>query len=213
MDARKKKALAWSAAAAGAAAATYGLVIRPWHHKWGAAPIDVKRPMPGDDIVAEPNDITNRAVTIEAEPEDIWPALIRREGQPLREEDVISIGAAGDLRVVEVRDQRSVVLVPDGFAHGRASWSIMLTQFAPNRTRLVCRTRLRFGWSPNELLYRLALDPAAFLMFRKWFADVKRQAEHASSVRREHKRVERRSKPQREYRPRQQNRGGQLPLT
>jgi hypothetical protein len=207
-----KKALTLGAAALGTAAATYGLIIRPWHHKWGAAPIDVKRPMPGDEIVDDPNDITNRAITIEAEPEDIWPWLIQRPHTDMNVGDVISLGAAGDMRVEHLQKNRSVVLVPEKLQRGEASWSILLHPFAPNCTRLICRTRLRFGWSPRDLLYRLALDPAAFVRLRRWFLGVKEHAEHAAMIRRQYDRIERRKHPAREYRPRQQPPGGTFPM-
>jgi hypothetical protein len=208
VEARTKKALTLGAVALGGAAATYGLVIRPWHHKWGAAPIDVKRPMPGDEIVTDPNDITNRAITIEADPEDIWPWLVNQPHDKMREGEVISVGAAGEMRVEHLQKNRAVVLVPERLPHGQASWSIMLEPFASNRTRLLCRTRLHVGWSPREIMYRVALDPAAFLMLRKWFLGVKEHAEQTAMIRRQDAQLERRKQPKREYRPRQQPPGG-----
>src|SRR5689334_23722233 len=46
----------------GGIAASYPLVIRPWHRRWGATAEEVAAPMPGDDIVADANYHTTRAI-------------------------------------------------------------------------------------------------------------------------------------------------------
>ncbi len=238
MESTTRKMLTWSLAAAGAAGVAYGLVVRPWHRRWGAEPIDIKRPMPGDDIVSQANHVANRAITVHAKPADIWPWLVRvgqRDGaehiyariqniigyiegpgaddvlperQRLNEGDILSVGAAGDLRIAEMQKERALVLVPqsvDQKATGdTASWSIMLNQFAPEKTRLVYRARLKLGWSPRELLYRMVTEPAAFLMFRKWFLSVKERAECTADIRRADERLEQSQRPRPEYGPRRQ---------
>lgn len=233
MEANTKRAIMWGLGVGVGTAALYGLVVRPWHHRWGAEPIDVKRPMPGDDVVPDANDVTDRAIVIEAEPRDIWPWLVQMgyerggmysydwlnealgyiegpsaeelhsEFQRLSEGDLIPLGRAGDLRVDALQRNHWMVLVPEDLPWGSASWSIMLYPFAPNRTRLICRTRTRFGWSPRDLFYRATLDPGAFLMFRKWFLGVKERAERTAALRRGQERLERRRHPQTEWRPRQ----------
>jgi hypothetical protein len=176
VESTTKKALVWGAAGMGAAA-VYGLVVRPWHKSWGAEPIDVKRPMPGDDIVKGADEVTNRAINIEAEPEDIWPWLV------MEKRFRVPLGAAAELRVVSIDEQHCMVLVAEELPAAQASWSILLTQFAPQRTRLVCRTRLSVDWSPRGILHRVALDPLTFWMFRKWFLEVKERAEQTHRAR------------------------------
>lgn len=65
-------------AAAGAAAATmYALVLRPRHMRWGAAASEVKRALPGDELVPTPKYRATHAITIRAAPQDIWPWLVQ----------------------------------------------------------------------------------------------------------------------------------------
>jgi len=55
----------------------YLLVFRPWQLKWGATAIEIKRVMPGDEIVAKPTFNATRAVTINAIAENIYPWIIQ----------------------------------------------------------------------------------------------------------------------------------------
>jgi len=53
----------------------YWFLIRPWHLRWGATDEEVARAMPLDDQVKRPTYVTNRALTLKATPEEIWPWL------------------------------------------------------------------------------------------------------------------------------------------
>lgn len=62
--------------AAGIAAHTaLSPVTRPWYARWGSTPDEQQRPLPGDEIVAEPRLVSTRAITINAPPECVWPWL------------------------------------------------------------------------------------------------------------------------------------------
>lgn len=77
---RKQSPMIWMAggvAAAGAAGLAYLRLLRPWHLRWGATDEEVSREMPGDGLVAEPQYVTTRAITIQARPEQIWPWLVQ----------------------------------------------------------------------------------------------------------------------------------------
>jgi hypothetical protein len=212
VEVRTKKVLGWAAAIAGTAAAARRLMVRSWERKWGAAPIDVKRPMPGDELVDDPTVITNRAFVIEAMPIDIWSALAERAGGELQEGDILPMGSAGSLRVTEVHPNQCLVLVPsDSGPQNKASWSLLVEPFAENRSRLLYRARLDFGWGPSDLVYRVGLDEAAFMGIRDWILETKTRAENASMIRRQHERLEQRLHPRREYRPRQHLGGGSAP--
>jgi len=63
--------------AGGAALSVYLLAVRPRHMRWGATDAEVKRSMPGDDLVEHPIHVTTRAVTIRAERTDVWPWLVQ----------------------------------------------------------------------------------------------------------------------------------------
>jgi hypothetical protein len=56
---------------------TYFRIIRPWYMKWGAAPEEIGKPLPGDQLIPEPSHESLRVLTIEAPPENIWPWLIQ----------------------------------------------------------------------------------------------------------------------------------------
>jgi hypothetical protein len=59
-----------------AGAAYYG-GGRAWMDRWGATDAEIGAALPGDELVAQPLDITNRAVTIRAAPERIYPWLVQ----------------------------------------------------------------------------------------------------------------------------------------
>ena len=52
-------------ASAGWLVATYGLLVRPWHLRWGATEDEVRRPLPGDDLVPTPIVAATRAINID----------------------------------------------------------------------------------------------------------------------------------------------------
>jgi hypothetical protein len=51
--------------------------IGPAKRGWGAGPNDLRRPLPGDEVVPEPDIVHTRAVTIDAPPSAVWPWLIQ----------------------------------------------------------------------------------------------------------------------------------------
>jgi hypothetical protein len=53
------------------------LLARDWLLEWGATDQEALTPMPGDEQVQEPGYQTTMAVTIAAEPADIWPWLMQ----------------------------------------------------------------------------------------------------------------------------------------
>ncbi len=55
----------------------YAAAIRPAVRSWGIDPEEGASPLPGDDLVAEPNATDTRGITIEATPEKIWPWLVQ----------------------------------------------------------------------------------------------------------------------------------------
>ena len=66
-------------AGAGAAAAGAGAwaALRPRALAWGATCDEVVRPLPGDDLVANPLYVTTRAITVEAPAAAVWPWLVQ----------------------------------------------------------------------------------------------------------------------------------------
>jgi len=64
---------------AGTAAAGAGVwaALRPRTLAWGATCDEVVRPLPGDDLVANPLYVTTRAITVKAPAAAVWPWLVQ----------------------------------------------------------------------------------------------------------------------------------------
>lgn len=65
------------AAALAIVAALYLVLLRPWSHRWGATEAEVRKSLPGDDLVPSPKDVYTQAITIDAPPAEVWPWLIQ----------------------------------------------------------------------------------------------------------------------------------------
>jgi len=61
--------------ALGVLLAVYLLAVRPWFLSWGSTAAEQERPLPGDELVPNPESESMRAVTIDAPPEKVWPWL------------------------------------------------------------------------------------------------------------------------------------------
>ena len=188
------------------AAGMYWIPIRFWYTGWGATEDELVAPMPGDDFVPKPNYHAMLAVTIDAPPEDIWPWLMqmgkgrgglysydwldRRFGyldgpsanallpqfQQLAVGDVIPVGGPGGFPVLILRPHQALVLggTTDQFAWVR---QFTLVPLSRHRTRLISRSRARVPHSIGATLFRMALEPAAFIMTRKMLLGIKQRAE------------------------------------
>jgi len=60
-----------------AATAAYLLFFRPWHLRWGATTAETIRPLPGDELVSNPKQISTRAITIETPVDEVWSWLVQ----------------------------------------------------------------------------------------------------------------------------------------
>ena len=52
-------------------------LYRPWQLRWGATDEEVGASMPGDEVVPRPSFNATRAVTIDAQPEAVWPWIVQ----------------------------------------------------------------------------------------------------------------------------------------
>ena len=57
----------------GGAAAAYVFVVRPWYLRWGATGQESREPLPGDEIIANPDLTATRAIPIRAAADRVWP--------------------------------------------------------------------------------------------------------------------------------------------
>jgi hypothetical protein len=54
-----------------------GLLMRPWYSRWGATDEEVRRSLPGDELVPSPRAQSTWAVSITAPSERVWPWLVQ----------------------------------------------------------------------------------------------------------------------------------------
>jgi hypothetical protein len=54
----------------------YRSLGRPWHQRWGATDEEIARALPGDELLPDAN-VSTRAITIDARPEQVWPWLVQ----------------------------------------------------------------------------------------------------------------------------------------
>jgi len=183
----------------------YWFPIRRWFSRWGTTPEERTRVMPGDRIIANPTLVGTGAVSVEAPPEDIWPWLVQMgtqrgglysydwldqllgfldrpsaneilpEFQQLTVGDTIHFGR-DVLTVKALEPFRALVLLDTG--HGMEwVWQFGLYPIDATHTRLVERGT---QWIPNTAvawLGLLAIEPAGFIMTRRFLLGVKRRAE------------------------------------
>ena len=61
-----------------AALATLAVILlTPWMDRWGASDEEIAATYPGDELVPNPASFVNRAVTIQAPPDQIYPWLVQ----------------------------------------------------------------------------------------------------------------------------------------
>ena len=53
------------------------ILLTPWMDRWGASPEEIAAKYPGDELVPTPASFVNRAITIHARPEQIYPWLVQ----------------------------------------------------------------------------------------------------------------------------------------
>jgi hypothetical protein len=189
-----------------AAAYTGFRVYRPWQLSWGSSSYELRRPMPGDDIVREPGFNATRAVTVAASPEAIWPWIVqigfgrggwysydlldnlgRRSAESLVPElqhievgDLVPLGPGKNsgMRVKEFERARWVVWWDEKLQ--LTTWAWALTAMPDGSTRIVTRVRSRTSWQhPSTAIWRLLSEMADFPMMRKCLLGIKRRAETA----------------------------------
>ena len=57
------------------------ILLTPWMDRYGATDVEVAAAFPGDELVADPASFVNRAITIQASPEEIYPWLVQLDAE------------------------------------------------------------------------------------------------------------------------------------
>jgi hypothetical protein len=96
--------------------------------------------------------------------------------------DVIPIGRGPGFPVAAIEPRRTLVL--GGAADGVSwTWELALYPVDERRTRLISRNRADMPATIGSALFRLVLEPAAFIMTRKMLLGIRRRAEALSAER------------------------------
>jgi hypothetical protein len=190
-----------------ALAAGYWLPVRRWFGRWGTTPEELARAMPGDALNPDARDMSMQAVTVDAPSEDIWPWLVQigyqrgglysydwldrlfgfldrpsatrihPEFQQLAVGDKIPWDSRGtQLTVDVVEPPRALALSYDagGF---KWVWQFGLYPLDEQRTRFVSRGTERVPSGLRWWLGMRVMEPAAFIMTRRFMLGVKERAE------------------------------------
>ena len=185
----------------------YWFPVRRWISRWGTAPEELARVMPGDALIANPTEMSMQAVTVNAPPEDIWPWLVQigyqrgglysydwldrlfgfldrpsatrilPEFQPLAVGDKIPWGRAGTELTVGILQPQGALALSYELGSFEWVWQLGLYPLDEQRTRFITRGTERV---PNTPLWRLGMrvmEPAAFIMTRRMLLGVKQRAE------------------------------------
>ena len=185
----------------------YLRVVRPRQMHWGATPEEIKRSLPGDDLVENPNFVATRAVTIAARPEDIWPWLLqigsKRAGwYSIDWVDNAGVPSAKNIlpEFQHIAAEDFIPFTPDGktgmwvktFETNRsilwwdkkeeATWLWWLEPVDEQHTRLITRNRVSYRWTYPWVLYYLLFDVGDIVMMSKCLLGIKQRAEQLQPV-------------------------------
>ena len=175
---------------------------------WGATPDEAARALPGDELLADADVVSTRAVTIDAPPADVWPWLVQMGsgrggaytydwienlfGLGMRSADTIhpewqDLGV-GDLipgqaslpgMTVEVLEPARALVCRS--EDGKWVWAFALVDLG-GRTRLLSRNRIAMVEpSLGDRIGMAVMEPGSLVMERKMLRGIKQRAERLAS--------------------------------
>jgi hypothetical protein len=184
---------------------TYLQVLGPSQRRWGATEEEVRRAMPGDDLLRPDAPSTTRAITINASPEEIFPWLLQigygrggwysydwidNDGKPsaARIDPALQRLAVGE-RIEMLPGIGPVVheIVPTHHivSGGEAdSWCLLVDPTPDGRTRLISRWRQDWPKTASTYAWLVLADPGAFVMEQKMLRRIRDLAEKDGAARR-----------------------------
>jgi hypothetical protein len=175
----------------------YVLAIGPWQRRWGATVEDVRRAMPGDDLLRADAPSTTRAVTIEAGPDRVFPWLLQigygrggwysydwidNDGEPSLERIEPRLQLEVGDRIEMMPGVGPVVRTIEPGSHivsgGDAdSWCLLVEPTGDGRTRLISRWKQDWPRTFATRVWIAVADPGAFIMERKMLLRIRDLAE------------------------------------
>jgi hypothetical protein len=180
----------------------YFYFYRPWQVRWGAADDEVKRSMPGDDVITDPSFKATRVVTVNAPAESIWPWIVQigckragwysydwvdnlgipsaeriiSEFQHIEVGQLIPFSPNGKMGMY-VKDFAEPKWILWGDKENYSTWYWGLYPIDSDHTRLVTRVRLHYRWLSPTIIFSLLLDIGDIVMMRKCMLGIKMRAE------------------------------------
>lgn len=178
-------------AAGFAATILFSPLLRSKYSTWGSTEEEAKRKLPGDELLPDPVLQSTRAISIAAEPREVWHWVAQMgrgrggmysyrvletpdaqgivpELQHIKKGDTIQ-GAGRTWRVVEAEFGKHLVLTT-----GASTWTFVLEPLDEGRgTRLIVRSRL-----PQGFTWKRIIDPGSFVFERRMLIGLREHAEH-----------------------------------
>jgi hypothetical protein len=192
---------------AAALAEVYRRFLREPVLSWGATADEAARPLPGDELLEDPDVLATRAITVNAPASAIWPWLVQmgpgRGGaytydwiENLFDLDMHSADEIlPQFQRLEVGDvlrapngdmgMRVEILEPERVLSLRSEDATWVWTFALDEgggaTRLLSRNRIRLGGSLGGRLALFAMEPGSLVMERKMLRGIKERAERLAA--------------------------------
>ena len=180
----------------------YLFIFRPWQLNWGATIIEIKRSMPGDDIVSKPTFNATRAISIHATAENIYPWIVQMgvtragwysydlldnlakpsakviipEFQNLKIGDIIPMSPDGK-QGMYVKDFKEHEWMLWWDQKGDSSWSWGIYPEGDSYCRLVTRVRVKYRFLSFDILFNILIEFFDIWMMRKCMKGIKKRAE------------------------------------
>jgi len=186
-------------------AGVYGLVLRPWHMRWGATDAETGMVLPGDSYIPPQAVVSTRAVTIHARPDAVWPWIVQLgqgrggfysydwlenlfaadmhnanqimpELQQIQVGDHVSLQRNGPFAVIaRIENERALVM--------EGGWTWYLEPVDEHSTRLIVRYASFEVSDPlSRLYYYPIFEPAHFVMEHGMMLGIKARAESTSEI-------------------------------
>lgn len=174
--------------------ATYVIVVGPWQRRWGASELEVRRSMPGDDLLWPGAPSTTRAITIDAPPEAVFPWLLQigfgrggwysydwidNDGRRSidRIDPALQVLSVGD-RIEMLPGFGPVVreIVPEHHVLSGGdndTWCLLIQALPDGRSRLLSRWRQDWPKTLGTRVWTMVCDPGAFVMEQKMLRTIR----------------------------------------
>jgi len=183
----------------------YFALFRPWQLRWGATDYEIKRSMPGDELVGKPSFNATRTVSIKAPAENIYPWIVQMGvgragwysydfldnlGRPSAEVflpahqtkqvgDVVPMSPDGKqgLWVKDFKDNEWMLWWDK---KGDSTWAWGIYPAGESCCRLVTRVRVKYRWLSLAILFNILIEFFDIWMMIKCMKSIKKRAEALS---------------------------------